>query len=454
MNTQPQLSLTKCNGIIERDQKAIAKAMHLSYFPLVVSKCYGSTIEDIDGNVFIDFLSSASSLNLGSTHPEVTKAIAEQLERCTQYSPAYTYNEPLVEYAEKLISVYPGGIDAKVTFGNCGSDANDAAVKFSRAYTGRSKIITFLNGYHGNTYGASSLTTVTTRMQKKMGPFLPEVYHFPFSNCHRCPYGKEKLTCNAECLELMESAFTTYLPPDEVAAMIIEPVQGDGGIIAAHPLFLKKLYDICQKNGILFISEEVQQAFGRTGKWFAIENYDIIPDGIIMGKSIGGGLTLGAFMARREIMDVLDPPGHLFTLGGNNIACVAGGAAFDVLAKDGFFDEVIKKGIYLKNAFAMLSKKHTAIGDIRGIGLSIGVELVKDRTTMEKDDHGTNLICCRCYEKGLIMISLAGNVLRVQPPLIITYEEMDKAIAIIDEVMTEYENGQISEKVLSHCNGW
>jgi len=202
-------------------------------------------VTDEDGNKYIDFLSSASSLNLGSCNEKITEAIQQQLKKCTQYTVAYTYSATMIEYAEKLTSIYPGGVKAKILFGNCGSDANDAAVKFARAYTGRTKIITFLNGYHGNTYGSSSLTTCTPRMHAKMGPFLPEIYHFPFFSSDM-----NDEECEKECLKEMERAFATYLPAEEEAAVIVEPLQGDGGLMPAHTIFMKKLYDICKKYGI------------------------------------------------------------------------------------------------------------------------------------------------------------------------------------------------------------
>ena len=325
------MKLDRCNALVERDEKVVAPCQHLSYYPLAIAKVEGSVITDLDGNKFIDFLSSASSLNIGSSNPIITKAIEEQLKKFTQYTAAYTYNEQTTEYAERLVSVYPGGVKAKVCFGNCGSDGNAAAVKFARAFTGRQKIIVFINGYHGNTYGSCSMTTCSTRMHAKMGPFLPEIYPFPF-------YGTDKSDEEVErdCRKAMETALSTYLPATEVAAMVIEPVQGDGGILPAHPIFMKKLYETCKKYGILFISEEVQQGFYRTGKFFAIEHYGIVPDGIIMGKSVGATLTLGAFMARDEIMDCLPAPAHLFTLGGNSIACAAGIAQFDYLQSEAF----------------------------------------------------------------------------------------------------------------------
>lgn len=448
------ITLTKDRELVERYNKVVAPCNHLTYFPLVVDKYKGAIITDIDGNEFIDFLSSASSMNLGGQDPDITAAAHSQLDKAAQYSTVYTYNEPVVEYAERLVSVFPGGCPAKIAFGNMGSDANDAAIKFARAYTGRMKIISFINSYHGNTFGSSSLSSVTTRMNKSMGPFLPEMYAFPFSNCCHCIFDKDPNVCAAECLRPIDNAFSHYIDPYEVAAIIIEPIQGDGGIVAAHKLFIEGLYERCRKYGILFIVEEVQQGFGRTGKFFSIENYNIVPDGIIIGKSIGAGFTMGAFMAKTEIMDCLPAPAHAFTLGGNHIASAAGCASFDKITSPGFLDEVVKKGNYIKDKFASLKEKYNIIGEIRGWGMSIGVEIVKGSGSKEGDVIGTSKMCYRAYEKGLVMISLAGNVFRVQPPLIISYEEIDKALNIIDETMGEYVNDQIPDEVLENCKGW
>lgn len=453
MSYQIQKNISKSENIVERDGKVVAPCQHLSYYPLVVESGQGDVLKDVDGNEYIDFLSSASSLNLGSTNPIVTKAIESQLKRCTQYTAVYFYNKPMVEYAEKLTSVYPGGLEAKIVFGNCGSDGNDAAIKFARAYTKRTKIITFINGYHGNTYGASTLTTCTTRMRAGMGPFLPEVYHFPF-------YGDDlpDEVVEKECLKDIETAFSHYLPAEEVAAVIIEPIQGDAGILPAHPIFMRKLYDLCKRHGILFISEEVQQGFWRAGHFFGIENYPcIIPDGIVMGKSIGAGLTLGAFMARKEIMDSLPAPAHLFTLGGNSIACAAGNAAFDYYQSNEF------KSLYRQNCAQIveemksLKKKHpTTVSFYRGRGMSYGIGIVKKdgHDNVMPDGDGVFKIAFRSYEKGLIIITLGENILRVQPPLNIRPEIMHKAFTILDDVITELERGQIPDTVLSYRNGW
>lgn len=443
----------KCIKLVERDTKVVARCQHLSYYPFVVESGKGALLKDADGNEYIDFLTSASSLNLGSSNDVLKAAISEQLEKCTQYTAAYSYNEPMINYAEKLVSVYPGDVKAKICFGNCGSDANDAAVKFARAYTGRKKIITFINAYHGNTYGSCSLTAVTTRMRDKMGPFLPEIYHFPF-------FGTDVAddVCEKECLAEMERAFATYLPANEVAAVIIEPVQGDAGILPAHPIFMKKLYDLCKANGILFFAEEVQQAFFRTGRWFSIENYPgIIPDGIIMGKSIGASLTLGAFMAREEIMDCLPAPAHLFTLGGNAIACAAGNAAFDVYQSEEF--QTLLKGNceLIQELMDNLQQKYPNVIQFhRGLGMSHGIGICKvleDGTKVE-DPDGAFKIVFRAYEKGMIVITLGANILRIQPPLNIEPELLKKGFAILEETIEELLTGQISDEVFAFRNGW
>ena len=437
-----------CEALVRRDKAVISPCSHLSYFPLVVAGGRGARITDIDGNEFIDFLSSASSLNLGSTHPAVTETIRGQLDRFTQYIHAYSYNESSVEYAERLVSVYPGGVKAKVCFGNCGSDANDAAVKFARAWTGRSRIITFLNGYHGSTYGSMSLTACTARIREGLGPFLPDCYVFPFFGVDQPDEIVEE-----QCVAQMETAFASWLPAKEVAAVIIEPVQGDGGLLPAHPIFMKKLYQLCRDNGILFMSEEVQHGFWRTGKMFAIEHYGIVPDGIIMGKSVGGGLTLGAFMGRAEMMDCLPAPGHTFTLGANAIACAAGAAAFDCYYQADFQALLRDNIALLEKLAARLKEKHPeTVAFTRSLGFSMGIGIQKPDGT--PDLEGTFKILFRCYETGLIVISVAGNILRIQPPLNIEPELLEQGFAILDRAMEDFEAGRIGDEVLAYKAGW
>ena len=281
---------TQCEEWVKRDNAVIAPCQHIPFYDLVVDEAKGDILVDLDNNHYVDFLSSASSLNIGSRRPEIVQAITEQMNKCIQFSPVYSYNVPMIEYAEELVKLFPQkepGETIMLSYSNCGSEANDAAIKFCRGATKRSKIIAFTNSYHGNTYGSSTLSACTEKMHEGIGPLLPDVYHFPF-------YGIDVPDdeCERDCLREIETAFRTYLPANEVAAVIIEPMQGDGGMLPAHHIFMRKLSSLCRENGILFIAEEVQLAFWRTGKCFSIEHYledDANPDGIIMGKSAGGG---------------------------------------------------------------------------------------------------------------------------------------------------------------------
>ena len=419
---------------------------NFEYFPFVIKECKGSIIKDLDDNEFIDFLSSASSLNLGSSHPVVTKAIKDQLDKFTQYTLAYIQNEQAGEYARLLTSVYPGGIKTKVAYANSGSEANDAAIKYARAFNGRQKIISFINSYHGTTYGSITISNCTNLMKKGMGPFLPEVFSFPF-------YGKDISDefAEKESTKQIEEAFEKYLPPEDVSAMIIEIVQGDAGIIPAHPIFIKKLYNLCKKYGILFIVDDVQQGFFRTGKMFSVENYEgIIPDGITLGKSFGAGLIGSCFIAREEIIDTFGSPGHALTLAGNAITCAAGIAAFGVYYSEEF-QKLLKSNTELleKLGKELKLKQPEVIGKVRQLGVNMGIDL-----NDKNDKNMTYKIIFRCYEKGLLLISIAGNTLRIQPPLNIPSELLEKGFQIINEAIEDYKNGKISDEVLKNKNIW
>lgn len=438
-----------CKNLVERDKKVIASCQHLSYFPLAVAKAEGSVITDEDGNHFIDFLSAASSLNLGSSNPVITAALREQLTKYAQYCQVYTYNRTAIEYAERLVSVYPGGVRAKLVYGNSGSDCNDAAVKFARGYTGRQKIIVFQNAYHGATCAAAAMTTCSLNMHAKIGPLLPEIYVFPYFGIDRDDADVEE-----NCVRQMEEAFSSYLPANEVAAVLIEPIQGDSGILPAHPVFMKKLHELCRKNGILFISEEVQMALWRSGTFFGIEHYGIVPDAIVMGKSVGMSVPLGVFMARAEILEhSLAAPAHAFTLCGNALACAAGIAAFDYMQTPEFQKILAGNSALLAQLSDEIKAKHPrTVGFVRHIGMSAGIGIVLPDGSPDRDGVFKTLF--RCYEKGLLVISLAANVLRIQPPLNIEPELMKQGFAIIDEALGDYEAGKIGDDVLAYRAGW
>ncbi len=443
-----------CLDLIERDEKVYSKFARLPYYPLVINRGRGAIIEDMDGNKYIDMLAAASSLNTGVCHPRIVEAIKKQLDNYISYTTAYMYNEPLVTLGELLFEVTPGDHEKRVVFGLSGSDANDGAMKLARAYTGKKKIISFIGAYHGSTYGALSLSAISLNMRRKVGPLVPEVEHIKYPNCYRCPFGCVPEKCNLECFNDFMNALNTYIPVDEIAAIFMEPIQGDGGIIVPPRKYMKAIYEFCKENNILFVSEEVQQGFGRTGKWFGIEHFDIVPDIIIMGKSMASGLPLSAVVARKEIADALDAPGHLFTMSGNALSCAAAVETINVIRDEKLVERSRDLGAYAKTRFEEMKDKYEIIGDVRGLGLSIGVDLVVDRESKVGNKEAATKICYRAWEKGLILIYLANGVLRIQPPLVITKEQLDKAIDIIEESIVEYINGEISDEVLSVAKGW
>lgn len=364
------------------------------------------------------------------------------------------YSKPQVDLAGMLIDITPGSFEKKVCFGLSGSDAVDGAIKLARTFTGRPKIVSFTGSYHGSTYGAISVSAISLNMKRKIGPLLPEVFHLPYPDCFRCPFGKEVNSCHRECFKFFEDAFKTYIPPEEVAAIIIEPIAGDLGFVEPPMDYMEKLSTFCKENGILFIVDEVQQGFGRTGKWFSIDHFGIEPDILIMGKSIASGLPMSAIVARAEIVDALEMPAHLFTVQGNSTCSASAIATIDVIKDEHLIENANSIGKYIKDRFEYMKIKYNVIGDIRGRGLSIGVELLLDRNTKEKDKIGTIKICYRCWQKGLVLIFLAENVLRVQPPLVITMDQARQAMDIIEETIQEYINGEINDEALEVVQGW
>ncbi len=446
--------IDKCKKLVREDNKVISPAARVPYYPLAVKRAYGSIVEDLDGNKYIDLLASAAALNTGHCHKKVVKAITEQVQDFIHYTPAYMYHEPLVQLAKELKAITPGDFNKRVAFGLSGSDANDGMIKLARAYTGRSKIISCIQAYHGSTYGALSLTALSLNMRRKIGPLVPEIHHIPYPDCYRCVFGQQEATCNQECLNQLKIAFQYYLPAEEVAAVIIEPIAGDAGLVVPPQKWIKELYNICKENGILFVSEEVQQGFGRTGKWFGIENFGVVPDAVILGKSIASGMPLSAIVAKEEIMQAWEAPAHLFTTGGNPVSCRAALATIDVIREENLLEHSKELGEYVKERFEEMKDKYELIGDVRGIGLSIGVDLVTDRKTKKKAKEAAAKICYRCWEKGVILTFFANSVLRIQPPLVITKQEMDKAIDIIEEAINDYLAGDIPDEILEVAKGW
>ena len=444
----------KCLEIVDKDKEVIAPFSRIPYYPLAIKRAYGSTVEDMDGNQFIDFLSSAGALNTGHCHPKVVQAIIDQTKQFILYTPAYMYHKPLVDLAQKLIEITPGKFSKKVAFGLSGSDANDGAIKLARAYTGRSKIISFIRSYHGSTYGAITLSGISLNMSRKIGPLLPEIYHMPFPDTYRNPLGGAPEDAGKNCLDYLKYAFSNFLPPDEVAAVIIEPIQGDAGIVVPPRDYMRQLFALCKEHGILFISEEVQQGMGRTGKWFGIEHFNIEPDLVIMAKALASGMPLSALIGRKEIMEALEAPAHLFTTAGNPVCCAAALATIKVIEEEKLMENAEKLNKIAFERFNTMKERFPIIGEVRGLGLSIGVDLVKDPLTKERNKEAAAKICYRAWQKGLLLSFFSNSVLRIQPPLLITEKEFNKGIDIIEACMTDLEKGLLSDDILKVTKGW
>lgn len=447
--------LTRCLKLVEEDRALTSPGAKIPYYPLAVARGRGAIVEDLDGNRYIDMLSSAGAINTGHCHPRVVEAIKKQAEELILYTHVYMYQEPVVELTKEIISITPGDFRKRVFYGLCGSDANDGAIKMARVATGRPKVVSFLRSYHGSTFGAISLSAISLPMTRKIGPLLPEIFHVPYPDPYRTPLPGMTPDQTADyCIEQIRIAFDTFIPPDEVAAFIIEPIQGDSGLVVPPVKFMKDLRALCDEHGILLISEEVQQGFGRTGKWFGIENFGILPDAVIMGKAMASGMPLGGVCAKAELIEPMQAPVHLFTAAGNPVCSAASLATIRVLREENVLPHAVEVGESAKMRFREMQKRFEFIGDVRGIGLSIGVDLVTDRETRERNQTAAAKICYRAWEKGLLLSFFSGSVLRIQPPLVISQEEMDKALDLIEESMEEFDKGRIPDSVLDTVKGW
>ena len=431
----------------------VAKYQRIPYYPVAFKSGNGALLYDYNGKEYIDFLSSASSANLGHGNKEVADAVYDQMCNITQYTCAYFQMKEAMDLAKKLTEI-TGRENMQVSYSTTGSEAIDNAIKLARAYTGRSKIVSFTESYHGSTYGSISISALSLNMRKGIGPLLPEVYHINYPDMLRSKYGKDEDQAIEGYLDELRYAFQHYLPKEEVAAIFFEPIAGDMGLVVPPKKYVQELYKICKENGILFVVDEIQQGMCRTGKWFSYEYFDIEPDLIVCGKSVGGGLPLGVVIGPKEIMESLNAPAHLFTMSGNSAVCRAALKSIEIFERENMNAQVVEKGEYLRQKLRELMDKYDIIGEVRGLGLSIGVDLVTNRETMEKNYDAAVKISYRAIENGLLMIFVGQNSLRIQPPLVITYEQMDRAIDILDNAIADYVNGKIGDEVFEYAKGW
>ena len=415
--------------VIARDAQFLSPSYTRSY-PLVAKSGRGAMVEDVDGNLFLDFAAGIAVVSTGHCHPRIVEAIQRQAAELIHISGTDFYLPIMVELAERLATIAPGKEPKKVYFGNSGTEAVEAAIKLARYHTRRDKIIAFHGCFHGRTLGALSLTASKAVQRKGFGALLSGVFHMPYPNSYRGPW--------TESISFLENElFKRLVDPQEVAAIFIEPIQGEGGYVPAPAEFLLELQSICRKNGILLVADEVQSGMGRTGKWWAGDHAGLEPDILCVAKGIASGMPLSATITRASLMD-WKPGAHASTFGGNPVCVAAALATMDLLETQ-YIENARRVGEYLMGRMADWPARHRIVGDVRGKGLMIGVEIVRDRTTKERAGDFREAIIDRAFEKGLLLLGAGENTIRIAPPLVIDEEQADFAARTLEECIREVE---------------
>jgi 4-aminobutyrate aminotransferase/(S)-3-amino-2-methylpropionate transaminase len=417
--------------ILERKERAVADPLSI-YLPVVAAEGRGSTITDVDGNTFLDFTGGVGVLNVGHTHPRVVEAVQEQAAKFLHTDFTMIPYELYVTLAERLLAVAPFSGPAKAAFFNAGTEAVENSVKFARAYTGRPAVIAFEGGFHGRTLLSLSLTSKTHPYKAGLGPFAPEVYRVPFPNEYRGIHA-------ADALETLERAFTTQVARETVAAIILEPVQGEGGFVPASREFMQGVREICDREGIVMIVDEVQTGFGRTGRMFAVEHFDVEPDLMPIAKSIAAGLPLSGVLGKAEIMDAPADSAVGGTYVGNPVAQAAALAVLDVFEEEGLVERAQRIGETIRSRMTAWQERYPLIGDVRGLGAMLAIELVRDPATKEPAPELASRVAEEAARRGLLLLKAGtySNCIRVLCPLVITDSELDEALGAWEEALEQ-----------------
>jgi len=395
---------------------------------------------DVDGNRYIDFNAGIAVTATGHSHPEVVKAIQEQAASFIHMAGTDFYYGVEIELAEKLNSLVPGDQAKRLFFTNSGTEAVESAIKLARYYTGRSQMIAFLGSFHGRTMGSLALTASKAVQKKGFAPLMPGVTHVPYGYCYRCAYNLEYPVCNLACVEFIESLFQKLVPPEEVAAIFIEPIQGEGGYIVPPPEFHVRLRELADRYDILLVDDEIQTGMGRTGQWFAIEHWGVVPDIVTIAKGVASGMPLGAMVTRKELM--IWPPGaHGNTFGGNPVCCAAALATIKLI-EEGLMENAVKMGQYMLDRARAMEAEHPTIGDVRGKGLMIGIELVEDKESKEPARALKDDLLQRAFKKGLLILGCGASTIRFMPALTIDGQTADEGLALFEEALTEAEKAR------------
>src|SRR5216683_2304481 len=424
----------KSRALLARRQEFVARGVS-STMPVFAAKADGAIIEDVDGNRFIDFAGGIGAMNIGHSRPEVTRAIVEQAEKFTHTCFSVMMYESYIALAERLSKLTPGTFPKKALFFNSGAEAVENAVKIARWATGRPAIIVFDNAFHGRTLMTMTMTSKVQPYKYRFGPYAPEVYRAPYPYPYRMNMTPQEAT--AFCIQELERMFVGEVAPDQVAAVIIEPVQGEGGFMVAPPGFLRALKAVCEKYNMLFVADEIQSGFCRTGRMFAVEHDGVEPDLMIIAKSMGAGMPISGVVGRAEIMDAPSPGTLGGTYSGNPVACAAALAVLDVYEKEDLAARSREIGHVITQRFLKLQESFPMIGDVRGLGGMVAMELVKDRTTKEPDSHAASEILAAAHHRGLVLIKagMFDNVLRVLVPLCVTDEQLNRGLDIFEDAL-------------------
>jgi 4-aminobutyrate aminotransferase/(S)-3-amino-2-methylpropionate transaminase len=431
-------SLNDMEKLARKKEESLPRGV-FNMTPLIISEANGARVKDITGRQYIDFAGGVGVLNVGHCPNAVVEAIRDQAGKYIHTCFHLMMYEPYIALAEKLNHIVPGDYPKKTLLTNSGAEAVENGVKIARYFTKRGGIIAFEGGYHGRTLLALSLTGKVKPYKLGFGPFVPEVYRIPYAYCYRCPLGIEYPSCDLRCADYVKEAFRIQAPPQEIAALIVEPVLGEGGIVVPPKGYLERLKGICSEEGIVFIADEVQTGMGRTGKMFACQHFGIAPDILIVGKSLAGGFPLSAVTGRGEIMDAPHVGGLGGTFSGNPLACRAAMEVIKMIEENALASRASEIGRRTADRLKAFQEEFPIIGDIRWLGAMIGLELVRDRETKEPATRETRQVIKSCYERGLLLTRSGAfsNVLRTLMPLVITDEEIDEGLSILKEVMRE-----------------
>ena len=422
----------KARAAIARDHRVVSQSYARdASAPVVAEDASGVWVWDVDGNKLLDMAAGIAVCSTGHCHPAVVEAITQQASKLIHLSGTDFYYMPQIELGEKIAALAPGDFPKRVFFANSGTEAVEAAIKLARYKTRREKLIAFHGAFHGRTLGSLSLTASKAVQRKYFGPFVPGVYHLPYPYCYRCPENADPDSCSIECLDhLTNGIFKRLAAPDEIAAVFIEPIQGEGGYVPAPPAYLRRLREITAEHGILLVADEVQSGMGRTGKMFASEWAGIEPDVICLAKGIASGMPLGLMIYRSDEHD-WEPGSHASTFGGNPIACAAALKTIELL-QGGVMENAAHVGEYAIGRLAQMQERYPSLGDVRGRGLMIGAEIIADKKSKAPAKDKCAAILTACYQRGMIIIGCGESTVRFAPPLVISMDEMSEGLDVFE----------------------